>query len=357
MLLQHDVPLGPLTTLKLGGRARRMALVGEEEEVVEALRDAEAKGEQVLVLGGGSNVVIADAGFDGLVLRIASRGVRMELEDGGVRVEAAAGEDWEPLVQRCVEAGYSGFECLSGIPGLVGATPIQNVGAYGQEVSDTIVSVRVYDRELQRLVDMAPASCAFGYRQSVFRHNPRFVVMRVAFFLRKSTDSAPVRYAELSRALGIGEGETAPVPRVRQAVLSLRHAKGMLLDAGDPDSVSVGSFFVNPTLDADALARLERRVAETGALRVGETLPRFPAAGGTWKVSAGWLVERAGFPKGFAAGRVGVSGKHALALVHHGHGSTADLLALARSIRDGVRVKFGVEISPEPVLVGCSLDP
>jgi UDP-N-acetylmuramate dehydrogenase len=355
MQVQHQVRLAPLTTLGLGGPARRFAEATTEEELVDALRDAEAHAERVVVLGGGSNVVIGDDGFDGFALRVVPRGIRVARDGGRIEVDVGAGEAWEPFVARCVGEGWSGVECLSGIPGLVGATPIQNVGAYGQEVSDTLAGVRVFDREARAFVDMEPEACRLGYRTSLFRRNDRYVVVRVRFALDASDLGAPLRYAELARALGAREGERVPAAGVRAAVLTLRAAKGMILDPHDPDAVSVGSFFVNPTLAGDELEALEQRVQAAGVLRSQETMPRFPAAAGRWKVSAGWLVERAGFVKGFGGGRVGVSRKHALALVHRGGGSTRELLALARTIRDGVRARFGVELSPEPVMVGCSL--
>jgi len=354
---ERDVPLAPLTSLRLGGPARRVVQVEDEAELARVLAVAEAAGEPVFVLGGGSNVVVADAGFAGVVVRIASRGIRATREGDRVRVEVAAGEGWEAFVERCVTEGWSGVECLSGIPGLVGATPIQNVGAYGQEVGDTIVKVRVFDRDARAFLDLDRAACLFGYRSSLFRHNPRYVVVRVTFELAVSDLSAPIRYAELTRALGVREGERARLADVRPMVIALRRTKGMVLDAGDPDSVSAGSFFVNPTLSALELGALEARVAEAGVLRPGEVMPRFAADGGRWKVSAGWLVERAGFVKGYgdAGRRVGVSGKHALALVHRGEGTTAELLALAREIQAGVRARFGVELAPEPVFVGCAM--
>ncbi len=360
---ERDVPLAPLTSLRLGGRARRVVRVEQEAELAEVLVRADAAGEPVLVLGGGSNLVVADEGFDGLVVRIASCGVTVAKApadsggDGGerVRIEVAAGERWDGFVERCVAEGYRGVECLAGIPGLVGATPIQNVGAYGQEVSDTIVSVRAFDRQARSFVDLAPPACLFGYRSSLFRHNPRYVVVRVTFELAVSPASSPLRYAELVRGLGVREGERAPLGDVRARVLSLRRAKGMVLDPDDPDSVSAGSFFVNPTLSPSELGALEARVMAAGVLGAGESMPRFATDAGRSKVSAGWLVERAGFTKGYGQGRVGVSAKHALALVNRGHGTTAELVSLARTIRAGVLARFGVTLSPEPVFVGCAL--
>jgi UDP-N-acetylmuramate dehydrogenase len=355
MLLQRDVPLAPLTTLGLGGRASRMAIVGDDADLVEALHEASTCGDSVFVLGGGSNVVIADEGFQGLVIRVASRGVDVEKCGDKVRVNVAAGEEWDALVSRAVLEGWSGIECLAGIPGLVGATPIQNVGAYGHEVKESLVRVRVFDRETSSFADMEAAACGFGYRTSLFRGTDRYIVTRAIFELSVSTESAPIVYPELSRALAVKEGARAPLREVRSAVRSLRRKKGMVVDPRDPDSISAGSFFVNPTLTSVELAALERRVSTGGFLRMGETLPRFPAGADRWKVPAAWLVEHAGFPKGYGQGRVGVSNKHALALVHRGHGTTRELVLLAREIRSGVASRLGVELQVEPVLVGCSL--
>jgi UDP-N-acetylmuramate dehydrogenase len=235
---------------------------------------------------------------------------------------------------------------MSGIPGCVGATPIQNVGAYGQEVSATATRVRVYDRHTGATRELLPEECGFGYRTSVFKKSDRFVVTRVRFSLRAGDDGGVVRYPELARALGVPEGARAPLARIRDTVLALRRGKGMVVDASDPESVSAGSFFVNPVVDMGTAARVEEAA--------GATTPRFPAAEGKVKLSAGWLVERAGFARGFGDGRVGVSRKHALALVHRGGGTTRELLALARTIQRGVCERFGVTLEPEPVLVGCA---
>jgi len=345
MLVREGVPLLPLTTLRLGGLASRMVEIESEDDVVMAVRDAEARGEPLLVLGGGSNIVVADAGFEGLVAHMAIRGVRVEMDGQRVAVEAAAGEDWDALVARSVDEGWSGFECMSGIPGRVGATPIQNVGAYGQEVSDTVAWVRAFDRARHAFVTMEAGACAFGYRTSIFRRESRWIVTGVRFVLERGRE-APARYAELARVLSLPQGAHAPSRTVRDTVLGLRRSKGMLLDPSDPDSVSAGSFFVNPILDAEAFAQLQRLA--------GEPPPRFDAGEGRAKVPAAWLVERAGFAKGWGSGRVGLSRKHALALVNRGGATTRELLAMARAVRDGVRARFGVELEPEPVFVGCS---
>jgi UDP-N-acetylmuramate dehydrogenase len=319
------VELAPLTTLRLGGPAARVVEAGTEAEVIEAAPDA------ALILSGGSNVVIADEGVPGTVVRITTRGV----ERDGTRLTVAAGEDWDALVARCVADGLQGFECLSGIPGSVGATPIQNVGAYGQEVSETVESVRVLDRQTGRVETMTPADCGFEYRASVFKYHDRRVVLTVTFRLNESSQSGPLRYAELARALDIAPGDTAPLADVREAVLALRRRKGMVIDPADPDSVSAGSFFTNPILDA----------APAGA-------PAWPEADGRVKTSAAWLIEQAGFHRGYGNGRVGISTKHTLALINRGGATTAELMALAREIAAGVRERFGIELHPEPVLVG-----
>jgi UDP-N-acetylmuramate dehydrogenase len=345
--------LRDLTTLRLGGPAGRLVEAADEDAIVAAVRAADRAGEPLLVLAGGSNVVVADAGVAGTVLRIASRGVgRAEAPDGSVRLEVAAGEPWDALVERCVAEGLAGVECLSGIPGSVGATPIQNVGAYGQEVAETIRAVRVLDRSSGEVGELDAAACGFTYRSSLFKRTPgRWVVLAVTFVLERSERSAPVRYAELGRTLGVGLGDRAPLPAVREAVLALRRGKGMVLDPADPDSVSAGSFFTNPVLDEDAFAALERRVTER--LGHGVTPPAFRDPDGQVKTSAAWLIERAGFHRGQGDPHgIAISSKHTLALTNRGAGTTAELVALAREIARRVRDAFGVELVPEPVLVG-----
>jgi UDP-N-acetylmuramate dehydrogenase len=338
--------LADLTTLRLGGPAGRLVEAADEAAIVATVRTADAAGEPLLILAGGSNLVVADDGFPGTVLRIVSRGV----EQDGDRLLVAAGEPWDPLVARCVAGGRAGVECLSGIPGSVGATPIQNVGAYGQEVADTIVSVRAYDRAHARVDELPAAACGFSYRSSVFKRTPgRWVVLAVTYALPHQTASMPIRYAELARALGVAEGETAPLADVREAVLALRRRKGMVLDPGDPDTVSAGSFFTNPVLDPGAFAALEARLGD------GARVPRFPQPDGSVKTSAAWLIERAGFGRGYGdPATVAISSKHTLALTNRGAGTTEQLVALAREIAGGVRARFGVELVPEPVFVGHS---
>jgi len=349
----ENVPLASMTTLGLGGPARRLARAEREADAVEVVTEADARGEPLLVLGGGSNLVVADEGFPGTVLQMAMRGIELRPEGDRVLVRASAGEPWDDLVARTVAEGLSGVECLSGIPGLVGAVPMQNVGAYGQDVGETIARVHAWDRAAKRAVDFDRDACRFSYRSSVFRGREDHVILGVTFALARSPSSAPIRYAELQRALGVREGDRAPLATVRETVIALRRGKGMVVDPADRDTASAGSFFTNPILDDRALAELRARVAP--ALRPGDTLPVFPEPDGRSKVSAAWLIERAGFAKGFAAGKAAISSKHALALTNRGGATTAELVALARTIRDGVRERFGVVLENEPVFVGVSL--
>lgn len=340
--------LADLTTLGLGGPAGRLVTAGSADEITACVQDATRTGEPLLLLSGGSNVVVGDAGFPGTVLLIRSSGVDVIAEDGDdVSVRAAAGHPWDDFVMLTVAEGFSGVECLSGIPGTCGATPIQNVGAYGQDVSQVVESVTVYDRTEGEVRTFTPEGCRFEYRHSVFKYTDRWVVLDVVFRLRRDGKSGPVAYAELARALGVAEGERVPLADAREAVLGLRRGKGMVLDPTDPDTRSVGSFFTNPVLSAAAYTELRRRT-DTDP-------PAWPGADGVMKVSAAWLIERAGFTKGYTRGPVAISSKHTLALTHPGGGTTHDLLALAEEIRDGVHDHFGVTLRPEPVLVNCEL--
>ncbi len=387
-----SAPLAGYTTLGLGGPAATLTEADGEAGLVSAVRRADERGEPVLVLGGGSNVVIADEGFPGLVVRVATRGMSFAPADPGnptgptgptgpgkagsapVVLTVAAGENWDDVVARCAAEGLAGLECLSGIPGLAGATPIQNVGAYGQEVADTITSVRVYDRQQRRVTEMPAAACGFGYRTSFFKRTPfspgsdtgRFVVLAVTFRLTPGPQSAPIRYPELATELGVAPGDRVPLGEARSAALKLRARKGMVLDAGDPDTRSAGSFFTNPVLTADGFAAVTRRARQSmGPGDPDLRVPYFPGPDGQVKVPAAWLIEHAGFGKGYAGqtggpsgpggpGAARISSKHTLALVNPGGASTASLLALAREIRAGVRDAFGVTLDIEPVLVGIS---
>ncbi|MFB7498473.1 UDP-N-acetylmuramate dehydrogenase [Streptomyces sp. NPDC056161] len=347
----HDAPLAPLTTFRLGGPATRLVTATTDAEVVAAVREADDSGTPLLLIGGGSNLVIGDKGFDGTALRIATRGCELD----GTRVEAAAGEVWTDTVTRTVEAGLAGIECLAGIPGSVGATPIQNVGAYGQEVSTTITEVVAYDRTVKETVTLTNAECAFSYRHSRFKADPdRYVVLRVRFALEAADGlSAPVRYAEAARALGVEPGGRAPLAAAREAVLKLRAGKGMVLDPEDHDTWSAGSFFTNPILTDTEFAAFHARVKER--LGDGAEPPAYPAGDGHIKTSAAWLIDKAGFTKGYGSGAARISTKHTLALTNRGGASTEELLALAREVVAGVRGAFGITLVNEPVTVGVSL--
>ncbi|MFF4649354.1 UDP-N-acetylmuramate dehydrogenase [Streptomyces sp. NPDC001380] len=351
MQVLHDAPLAPLTTFRLGGPARRLVTATTDAEVVEAVRAADRAGEPLLLLGGGSNLVIGDKGFDGTALRIATTGI--ELRDGVL--ELAAGEVWTDAVARTVGLGLAGIEFLAGIPGSAGATPVQNVGAYGQEVSATVTEVTAYDRRLGGTVAIPGAECGFAYRHSRFKADPeRYVVLRVRFALEDAGGlSTPVKYAEVARALGVEQGERVPLATARDTVLALRAGKGMVLDPDDHDTWSAGSFFTNPILDAAAHAAFLDRVRD----RLGPDTapPAYPAGDGHVKTSAAWLIDRAGFTRGWGAGPARISTKHTLALTNRGDATTEDLLALAREVRDGVRAAFGVELVNEPVMVGVEL--
>ncbi|MGW1185947.1 UDP-N-acetylmuramate dehydrogenase [Streptomyces drozdowiczii] len=347
----HDAPLAPLTTFRLGGPATRLLTATTDAEVVDAVREADDSGTPLLIIGGGSNLVIGDKGFEGTALRIATKGFVL---DGG-SLELAAGEVWTDAVARTVEAGLAGLECLAGIPGSAGATPIQNVGAYGQEVSSTITEVVAYDRRTRETVVLPNSECDFSYRHSRFKVEPdRYVVLRVRFGLEESGGlSAPLKYPETARAMGVGEGDRVPAAAARETVLRLRAGKGMVLDPEDHDTWSAGSFFTNPILEQAEFDAFLARVAD----RLGPEVapPAFPAGEGRTKTSAAWLIDRAGFTKGYGTGPARISTKHTLALTNRGAATTEDLLALAREVVDGVHAAFGVTLVNEPVTVGVSL--
>jgi UDP-N-acetylmuramate dehydrogenase len=387
----EQVRLADYTTLRLGGPAARFLEAATQEDLIDAVRAADAEPEPVLVLGGGSNLVVADEGFPGVVVLVAGAGLDFAVAGDAVEVTAEAGQDWDELVQQCLAAGLSGIECLSGIPGRAGATPIQNVGAYGQEVAQAITSVRAYDRLADRVVRLSAADCEFGYRTSKFKRqasaiaepgrgargaalNPatatgRFVVLDVTFRLTASPLSGPVRYGELSHVLGVPEGGRVPLADARAAVLDLRRGKGMLLDDADPDTRSAGSFFTNPIVTAGQYAELVARAVAVGGRAAGapdghrgaaeSAIPHWPEADGRVKLSAAWLIVQAGFSRGYELpddpGGARISTKHTLALTNVGAARTASLIRLARHIRDGVRAAFGVELANEPTLVGVQL--
>ncbi len=347
--------LADLTTLRVGGPASRMIEASSEKEIVETVAAADAAGEPLLVLGGGSNVLISDAGFPGVVVRDTRREIAVESEDacGGAAFSVTAGMPWDDVVLRAVTEGWTGIEALSGIPGSTGATPVQNVGAYGQEVGDVVAMVRTWDRQEQRFRTLARGELGLGYRTSILKESlhrdggwhptPRYVVLSVMFQMRLATRSTPIRYPELARTLGVEVGERVESAEVRAAVLELRSGKGMVLDGDDHDTWSAGSFFTNPVLPEDA--------------ELPEGAPRFPAGDGYVKSSAAWLIQHAGFERGFRldGAAASLSTKHVLALTNRGAASAEDLLALARTVRDGVRDTFGITLVPEPVLVGLTL--
>jgi UDP-N-acetylmuramate dehydrogenase len=366
--------LADYTTLRLGGPAGRFVRVGRDADLIAAVRAADAEGEPVLVLGGGSNLVVADEGFPGVVVQLATRGLTFGSDGDSVVLTAAAGENWDDLVQRAIAEELAGIECLSGIPGFTGATPIQNVGAYGQEVSQTIVAVRAYDRVMDCEVELPAAECGFGYRTSIFKRRAsatrgtrlnaaaatgRHVVLGVTLRLTPAARSrpalsGPVRYAELAKSLGVAEGAQVPLADARAAVLGLRRGKGMVLDPADPDTRSAGSFFTNPVILAGQLAELEAALAARGWTGA---VPHYPAPDGRVKVPAGLLIEQAGFSRGYPGSDdrgARISTKHTLALTSRGD-RTADLLRLAREVRDGVLAAFGIRLENEPVLVGAEL--
>ena len=334
--------LADLTTLRLGGPAADLVEAHDEAALVEAVRSADASGLPVLLVGGGSNLVVADEGYPGRVVVVRNTGRRVEGDlCGGAYVEFGAGERWDDVVAAAVENEWIGIEALSGIPGTVGATPIQNVGGYGQEVAQTIAQVRTWDRVENQVRTFAAADCGFGYRTSRFKQAPgRHVVLSATFQFRLGDRGAPVQYAELAAALDIATGERAPSRDVREAVLALRRRKGMVLDPDDHDTWSTGSFFTNPVVPA-------------GDVPAGA--PAWPQPDGLAKTSAAWLIEHAGFEKGYGNDRVRLSSRHTLAITNRGGATTADLLALARELRDGVQERFAITLVNEPVLVGCEL--
>jgi UDP-N-acetylmuramate dehydrogenase len=350
--------LSGLTTMRVGGPAARLVRATTTDELVDAVREVDEAEEPLLVLGGGSNVVVADEGFPGTVVRVETTGIRVESDDrcGGANVRVAAGEPWDGVVAKAIEQGWSGIEALAGIPGSTGATPIQNVGAYGQDVAQTIAQVRVWDRREGTVRTLFASDCGFTYRDSRFKRHPsRFVVLDVLFQLRIADLSEPVRYADLARSLGVELGARVPLAEAREAVLEQRRRRGMVLDDADPDTWSCGSFFTNPILATEDMDALAARVRE----RLGDgapDLPVWPEADGHRKTSAAWLIERAGFGKGHGSpGPAALSDKHTLAVTNRGNARTADVVALAREVRNGVEDAFGIRLMNEPVLLGVSL--
>ncbi|MEO8647716.1 MAG: UDP-N-acetylmuramate dehydrogenase [Acidobacteriota bacterium] len=347
LIIEENISLSPFTTLKVGGPARFFARIRSEEQLVKSFEFAAFHELPVFVLGGGSNLLVSDHGFDGLVVKIELQGTEPHSvhADDAPRLTVAAGEDWDRLVSYCVERDLCGIECLSGIPGSVGGTPVQNVGAYGQEVSSTIVSVRCFDRQCNAIVQLAKSDCRFLYRTSIFNSTARdrYVVLAVTFQM-SAEHTASVGYAELERELG---GSTAPIREIRDAVIRIRRRKSMVCDPDDPNSVSAGSFFKNPLVERDKIDA----VADAG---MTDNVPTFNVSVDQVKIPAAWLIEKAGFQKGFRLGRAGISQNHSLALINLGDASAADMLELARAIQAGVKAKFDIDLMPEPTFVGFS---
>ncbi|MDR2619890.1 MAG: UDP-N-acetylmuramate dehydrogenase [Propionibacteriaceae bacterium] len=346
--------LADYTTFRIGGAAKTFITATTEAEIIAAVSAADDQGEPLLILSGGSNMLVSDAGFAGTVVHIASRGIDAEASPcAGAVVTVQAGEVWDDFVEFAVVKCWAGIEALSGIPGLVGAAPVQNIGAYGQEVAGVIAQIRTWDRKLRTVRTFSVSECEFGYRDSRFKRavlgadgSGRYVVLAVQFQFERSTLGFPIRYAELANALGVEVGTRVDAAEVRAAVLVLRAAKGMVATADDHDSWSAGSFFTNPIIPAT--------LADTLPLDA----PRFPQPDGNIKTSAAWLIDHAGFPKGFGLPNspAGLSTKHVLALTNRGNAKAADVLALARAIRDGVRTTYGITLTPEPLLVSLTLD-
>jgi UDP-N-acetylmuramate dehydrogenase len=352
--LSTDEPLAGKTTFAIGGPAAFYLQAQDEPSVREALAWAKQRELNLTVIGGGSNVLIADRGVEGLVLRIGIQGIHHEIKDSRVHVFVGAGESWDTFVEKTVAENWAGVECLSGIPGDVGAAPIQNIGAYGQEVGEVIDAVHVIDRQTGVSTRIDRNDCGFAYRDSIFKgvFKNRYIVVGVSFSLIPGGAPA-VRYAELQRYLKeIGKDSSAGLSDVRTAVLELRRRKSMLLDPRDENVRSAGSFFLNPILDAATWTQVLSRIESTGVLSPGETIPQFAAGPAHTKLAAAWLIERAGFSKGMADGPVGLSTKHSLAIVNRGGAKAADILRFAQRIRQGVFDKFGVHLVPEPVMLG-----
>lgn len=345
--IEENVPLAPLTTLKIGGAARFFVRAENESQVVEAARFAERNSIEIFILGGGSNILVSDEGFDGLVLQIALKGISVSRKkDQTIYVKAGAGEDWDELVSFCVEKNLQGFECLSGIPGFVGGTPVQNVGAYGQEVSQTIISARVFDRKTGEILDLTNAECEFAYRTSIFNttEKNRFIVLSVIFALK--LDGKPqISYRELREVF---DGKNPTLAETRKAIIEIRSAKSMVIDAKDTNSKSVGSFFKNPVVSNKEFDKICQRAKIFNI----ESVPKFTINERSVKIPAAWLIEKSGFHKGFVFNRAGLSTKHALAIINRGGATAREVLALKNEIQKRVKEKFNLELTPEPVFVG-----
>lgn len=352
----EDIPLAQHCSLELGGSARYFVDVDHENVLFEALKWAEQKRLRVAVLGGGTNLVVADQGFDGLVIKISTRGVELRRKGAIAELTVAAGELWDPIVDLTVKERLAGIECLSGIPGLAGSTVIQNVGAYGQEVSQTVTRVDVLDRHTRRKERLSSEKCDFAYRDSFFKTFPESkIVLSVEF--RLVPEGAPmISYPDIERHLKIAKG-VPTLRQVRETVLNLRRKKSMIYEVKDENRRSVGSFFCNPIVSVQEATRIARRAIDFSFARTEEEIPKYPVDRDKVKLSAAWLIEGAGFLRGLRKGNVGISPNHALALVHYGNGSTSELIDLAKSIRQAVRSRYGVLLQPEPTFLGFENDP
>jgi UDP-N-acetylmuramate dehydrogenase len=353
--IQENVVLAPLTTLQVGGAARFFIEARTEQEIICALDFALTQNLPVFVLGGGSNLLASDRGFDGLILKIALRGIEFHKDKTDVLVTSAAGEDWDKFVEICVGQNLAGFECLSGIPGTVGATPVQNVGAYGQEVAETIVSVRVFDRANLEMRDLTNSECGFAYRTSIFNTaaKNRFIVLNVIFKLKPNGEPA-VRYADLQRFFA---GKPSPaLSEVRAAVLQIRRAKSMVISSDDENHRSAGSFFKNPIVDKARFARIEATARSLKLIDESQNAPHFLAGEGKIKIPAAWLIEKSGFYKGFVRGRVGISTNHTLAIINRGNATASEIAEFAGEIQAEVKKTFDVELQPEPIWLGFESD-
>ncbi len=339
--IEENVPLAPLTTFKIGGNAKLFARACSEHDVIAAFEFATTPSIPLFILGGGSNVLIADNGFDGLVLQNGIKGVR-EISDGqdGMLIEVGAGEDWDGFVAHAVGKRWAGVECLSGIPGLVGGTPVQNVGAYGQDVSETIVSVRCLDRQTGKILTLSNSECEFQYRQSIFNSNQRdrFIVLNVLFMLRPH-GIPKIAYRDLVDRF---EGHEASLAEVRDAVMEIRRSKSMVIDPTDPNSRSAGSFFKNPVVSSKTFEEIRTSFPDIPHFETGDQV----------KIPAAWLIEKAGFSKGFVAGEAGISSKHTLAIINRGSARAEEIVVLMKRIKGAVEREFGIELTPEPIFIG-----
>lgn len=353
--IRENVGLAAYTTLGVGGNARFLACIQYDTQIPEALEFARVRACPVCIIGGGSNLLVSDAGFPGLILRMEMRGIlNFDGEDSGF-ISAAAGEDWDGFVQRCIEQNLAGIECLSGIPGTVGAAPVQNIGAYGEEIGNVILSIRVMDLKTADVEELSARDCLFDYRSSIFNttHKDRYIILKVVFALRPY-GKPRIQYRDLADHFA-GRMKSPGLWEVRRTVIAIRSAKGMVLDATDADSKSAGSFFKNPVLDTGRIQEVENLARDKGLLAPSGTLPRFSAPKGGEKLPAAWLIEQAGFKKGYTCGNVGISRKHALAFVNHGGGRAREFIDLMQRVQDKVFEEFGIVLEPEPTLVGFDL--